>query len=77
VLSLWTKFYGNFLSPILAGDELLSVNGVVMQGLTHKQASMVFKSIKQGQVLCYVARRITQYQDGSQEPRLSEELQLL
>ena len=41
-----------------AGDELLSVNGVVMQGLTHRQASRVFKTIRQGQVLCYVARRV-------------------
>jgi hypothetical protein len=45
-----------------AGDELLSVNGVVMQGLTYRQASTVFKTIRQGQVLCYVARRVLERQ---------------
>jgi len=45
-----------------------------MQGLTHRQASTVFKAIREGQVLCYVARRIQEKQDERQS---CEELQLL
>ena len=48
----------NTRTMICAGDEILSVNRVVMQGLTHRQASTVFKRIKKGQVICCVARRI-------------------
>jgi len=45
-----------------------------MQGLSHKQASTVFKTIREGQVLCYVARRIQEKED---ERHSCEELQLL
>jgi len=57
-----------------AGDEILSVNGVVMQGLTHRKASNVFKSIREGLVICYVARRV---QETTAHRQSCEELELL
>ncbi|XP_037080727.1 uncharacterized protein LOC119101495 [Pollicipes pollicipes] len=39
------------------GDEILAVNGESMQGLSHAEAVVVFKSVRSGQVLLYVARR--------------------
>jgi len=50
------------------------VNGVVMQGLTHRKASNVFKSIREGLVICYVARRV---QETTAQRQSCEELELL
>jgi len=38
------------------GDEVLSVNGVVMQGLSHSQAIKLFKEVR-GPMSLYLARR--------------------
>ena len=40
-----------------AGDEILSINGQVLQGMTHGQAIAVFKNIKHGMVSLHIARR--------------------
>ncbi|XP_037078700.1 uncharacterized protein LOC119099743 [Pollicipes pollicipes] len=42
---------------LIEGDEILAVNGESMQGLSHAEAVVVFKSVRSGQVLLYVARR--------------------
>ncbi|GFG37701.1 hypothetical protein Cfor_11778, partial [Coptotermes formosanus] len=39
------------------GDEILAVNGMSLQGLTHSEAITVFKNIKSGEVLLHVGRR--------------------
>lgn len=40
-----------------AGDEILSVNGSALQGLSHQEAIAVFKSIKTGDVTILIGRR--------------------
>jgi len=40
-----------------SGDEILSINGQVLQGMTHGQAIAVFKNIKHGMVSLHIARR--------------------
>lgn len=39
------------------GDEIIAVNGAVLQGLTHAEAISVFKDIKSGPVMLHVGRR--------------------
>merc|ERR1711953_1165228 len=39
------------------GDEILSINGQVLQGMTHGQAISVFKNIRMGAVSLHIARR--------------------
>jgi len=39
------------------GDEILSINGQVLQGMTHGQAISVFKNIRHGSVSLHIARR--------------------
>lgn len=40
------------------GDEILTVNGKVLHGLSHQEAINVFKKIRMGSVLLHVGRRI-------------------
>ena len=42
---------------LFSGDEILAVNGYSMQGLSHGEAVVVFKSVRSGQVILYIARR--------------------
>ncbi|KAF0311564.1 PDZ domain-containing protein 2 [Amphibalanus amphitrite] len=42
---------------LIEGDEILAVNGYSMQGLSHGEAVVVFKSVRSGQVILYIARR--------------------
>jgi len=46
------------LGNLLEGDEILSVNGRGVQGLSHQQAIQQFRNIKSGQVTIYLARRV-------------------
>jgi len=46
------------IKKIILGDEILSINGQVLQGMTHGQAISVFKNIKQGAVSLHIARRL-------------------
>lgn len=39
------------------GDEILAVNGLALQGMSHAEAISVFKNIRSGKVLLHVARR--------------------
>ncbi|KAF6215761.1 hypothetical protein GE061_000094 [Apolygus lucorum] len=39
------------------GDEIIAVNGAVLQGMTHSEAISVFKDIKTGPVMMHVGRR--------------------
>ncbi|KAF5274610.1 hypothetical protein FQA39_LY07222 [Lamprigera yunnana] len=40
------------------GDEILTVNGKVLHGLSHQEAINVFKKIRMGSVLLHVGRRV-------------------
>lgn len=40
------------------GDEILVVNGKALQGMKHDEAINVFKSIKTGDVIIMIGRRI-------------------
>ena len=42
---------------IISGDDILSVNGMAVQGMSHSEAISIFKNIKIGFVTLYVARR--------------------
>jgi len=39
------------------GDEILSINGLSVQGLSHREAISIFKTIKSGLVTLHIARR--------------------
>ena len=43
---------------LVSGDEILSINGQVLQGMTHGQAISVFKNIRHGPVSLHIARRL-------------------
>lgn len=45
------------LGTLREGDEIIAVNGTVLQGLTHSDAISVFKDIKSGPVMMHVGRR--------------------
>lgn len=42
---------------LCAGDEILAVNGVVCHDLSHREAVVLFKSIRSGEVVLNVCRR--------------------
>ena len=42
--------------PIL-GDEILSINGLSVQGLSHREAISIFKNVKTGLLTIHIARR--------------------
>jgi len=39
------------------GDEIIAVNGILLDGMTHAEAIAVFKSIKSGSVIIKIGRR--------------------
>ncbi|XP_040565936.1 uncharacterized protein [Lepeophtheirus salmonis] len=39
------------------GDEILAVNGLALQGMSHSEAISVFKNIRIGKIVLFVARR--------------------
>ena len=39
------------------GDEILAVNGLALQGMSHSEAISVFKNIRVGKVVLHLARR--------------------
>ena len=47
-------------SFLVTGDEILSVNGRGVQGLSHQQAIQLFRNIKSGQIVILLARRVLQ-----------------
>lgn len=48
----------SFFFLLNLGDEILVVNGKSLQGLKHDEAINVFKSIKTGDVLILIGRRM-------------------
>ena len=46
---------------IISGDEILSVNGMAVQGMSHSEAISIFKNIKIGIVTLHIARRDCSY----------------
>ena len=42
---------------LFIGDEILSVNGMALQGMTHSEAISVFKNIRIGAVTIHLVRR--------------------
>ena len=40
-----------------AGDEIFSINGTSVSGLTHQEAIAMFKEVKQGQIVVTIGRR--------------------
>lgn len=52
---------------VLAGDEILSVNGEELAGLSHAEAIQVFKRVRNGQIRLKVARRKNQNQNQNEK----------
>lgn len=51
-------FFQRFLDIFISGDEILVVNGKSLQGMKHDEAINVFKSIKTGDVVILIGRRL-------------------
>lgn len=61
----------------MTGDEILSINGLVLQGMSHGQAIGIFKNIKQGVVSLHIARRQNHpFGKRRNKINLSEELEV-
>ena len=54
--TLWEAIFQNIMT-FSAGDEVLAVNGLALQGMSHSEAISVFKNIRSGRVVLHVARR--------------------
>jgi len=48
---------GQAEGKLVEGDEIYSVNGVPVAGLTHSDAISMFKEVKQGEIVIVVGRR--------------------
>nr|CAD7430879.1 unnamed protein product [Timema monikensis] len=59
------------------GDEILTVNGSSLQGLTHAEAITAFKNIKEGQVLLHVGRRDPQNKSDQTAGHLTDQGHIL
>lgn len=44
--------------PTFLGDEILSINSKPLHGMTHAEAIAEFKSVKAGDVVLHVGRRV-------------------
>ena len=55
VLIHWNKII--YFYAYILGDEILSVNGMSVQGMSHSEAISIFKTIKSGLVTILVTRR--------------------
>ena len=60
VITLYSIFatVTHFFS-LFTGDEIVSVNGMSVQGMSHSEAISIFKTIKVGLVTVLVTRRDT------------------
>ena len=47
----------DLVKKLFSGDEILSVNGMSVQGMSHSEAISIFKNIKTGPVTMMVTRR--------------------
>ena len=57
VLSFFLISGCTYIDFLFIGDEILAVNGLALQGMSHAEAISVFKNIRTGKVLLHVARR--------------------
>jgi C-terminal processing protease CtpA/Prc len=46
-----------YILTLVAGDEILAVNGEALQGMSHAEAIAAFKRIRSGPVALRLARR--------------------
>merc|ERR1711997_1300858 len=49
---------GQALGVLLEGDEIFSINGTSVSGLTHQEAISMFKEVKQGNIVVTIGRRV-------------------
>lgn len=42
---------------IISGDEIFTINGTPVSGLTHQEAISMFKEVKQGSIVVTIGRR--------------------
>ena len=42
---------------VCIGDEIFSINGRAVQGMTHQEAISLFKEVKQGELVLTIGRR--------------------
>ena len=45
------------MTLFFAGDEIFSINGKAVQGMTHQEAIALFKEVKNGQLMVTIGRR--------------------
>lgn len=50
---------------IFTGDEILAINGDLMEGLTHNEAVNCFKKVKHGPIVLQVNRRTARRKSSS------------
>ncbi|CAG7729581.1 unnamed protein product [Allacma fusca] len=60
---------------LVEGDEILTVNGTPLQGLSHAEAIGMFKKIKTGQVVLEVARRTAGQKSRSPKSKSCDDLE--
>ena len=46
------------LTTSFLGDEIFSINGTSVSGLTHQEAISMFKEVKQGNIVVTIGRRV-------------------
>jgi hypothetical protein len=51
------KVLSILIKPLFSGDEIFSVNGRTVAGLTHQEAIAIFKEVKLGPVQVAIGRR--------------------
>ena len=47
----------NLFASYCLGDEILAINGKILQGMSHDEAINEFRAIKNGQVILRIVRR--------------------
>lgn len=48
---------GQAISCLHVGDEILTINGISMEGLTHEQALQTIRNTKPGEMILHIRRR--------------------
>lgn len=66
----YTQF-NTFIISVLLGDEILVVNGKALQGMRHDEAINVFKSIKTGDVIIMIGRRVPKVRKSAESDILT------
>ena len=53
------------LPTFLLGDEIFSINGQAVQGMTHQEAISLFKEVQRGELVLTIGRRNTALTQGT------------